>query len=95
MHEQWREQWAQYASFYLKMHGHDITLDHRSYRDQGLDIEPQVKLGKGVNEQEKRAQTKGEKGKSSSEVKGVDGEKSVTFFKKTPHKSRDLWKHCL
>ena len=45
LHEQWREQWAQYASFHLKMHGHDITLDHRSYRDQGLDIEPQVKLG--------------------------------------------------
>ncbi|MBY0273338.1 MAG: AAA family ATPase [Alphaproteobacteria bacterium] len=54
VHEVWREQWAQYASFHLKMHGFDITLDHRSYKDQGLDIEPQVKLGKGVNEQEKR-----------------------------------------
>jgi ATP-dependent exoDNAse (exonuclease V) alpha subunit len=53
-HEVWREQWAQYASFHLKMHGHDINLDHRSYKDQGLDIEPQVKLGKGVKEQEKR-----------------------------------------
>jgi ATP-dependent exoDNAse (exonuclease V) alpha subunit len=58
VHEVWREQWAQYASFHLKMHGHDITLDHRSYADQGLDIEPQVKLGKGVKEQEKRAQGK-------------------------------------
>ncbi len=58
VHEVWREQWAQYASFHLKMHGHDITLDHRSYEDQGLDIEPQVKLGKGVKEQEKRAKTK-------------------------------------
>ncbi len=54
VHEVWREQWAQYANFHLKMHGHDITLDHRSYKDQGLDIEPQVKLGKGVKEQEKR-----------------------------------------
>jgi Ti-type conjugative transfer relaxase TraA len=81
LHEQWREQWAQYASFHLKMHGHDITLDHRSYRDQGLDIEPQIKLGKGVNEQEKRAQTKGEtRGKASLEVKGAEGEKSVDSF---------------
>lgn len=81
VHEQWREQWAQYASFHLKMHGHDITLDHRSYRDQGLDIEPQVKLGKGVNEQEKRAQTKGEtKGKSSLEAKRAEGEKNVDSF---------------
>jgi Ti-type conjugative transfer relaxase TraA len=81
LHEQWREQWAQYASFYLKMHGHDITLDHRSYRDQGLDIEPQVKLGKGVNEQEKRAQTKEEMRRAaSSEAKGAEGEKSVDSF---------------
>ena len=79
LHEQWREQWAQYASFHLKMHGHDITLDHRSYKDQGLDIEPQVKLGKGVNEQEKRAQRKGE-GKATSEAKGADGEKNVDSF---------------
>lgn len=56
VHEVWREQWAQYANFHLKMHGHDITLDHRSYKEQGLDIEPQVKLGKGVKEQEKRGQ---------------------------------------
>lgn len=61
LHGEWREQWAQYASFYLKMHGHDIILDHRSYKDQGLDIEPQVKLGKGVKEQEKRGQGKSEK----------------------------------
>ncbi|MDZ4322910.1 MAG: AAA family ATPase, partial [Alphaproteobacteria bacterium] len=65
-HEGWREQWAQYASFYLKMHGFDITLDHRSYKDQGLDIEPQIKLGKGVNEQEKRAE--GIKGSSPSKT---------------------------
>ncbi len=56
LHENWREQWASYANFHLKMHGHDITLDHRSYKDQGLYIEPQVKLGKGVKEQEKRSQ---------------------------------------
>lgn len=58
VHEVWREQWAQYANFHLRMHGHDISLDHRSYKDQGLDIEPQVKLGKGVKEQEKRAKIK-------------------------------------
>jgi ATP-dependent exoDNAse (exonuclease V) alpha subunit len=63
IHEVWREQWAQYASFHLKMHGFDITLDHRSYKDQGLDIEPQIKLGKGVKEQEKRGKRIGEKGK--------------------------------
>ena len=75
VHEVWREQWAQYASFHLKMHGFDITLDHRSYKDQGLDIEPQIKLGKGVKEQEKRG--KGVRGKGKSgEVGESVGEES-------------------
>ena len=70
LHGEWREQWAQYASFHLKMHGHDITLDHRSYKDQGLDIEPQVKLGKGVKEQEKRGQGKSEKAEDLDSSEG-------------------------
>ncbi len=80
VHEVWREQWAQYASFYLKMHGFDITLDHRSYKDQGLDIEPQVKLGKGVNEQEKRAD--GIEGRSSSKTQenSPENEKDIGGF---------------
>jgi ATP-dependent exoDNAse (exonuclease V) alpha subunit len=75
VHEVWREQWAQYASFHLKMHGFDITLDHRSYKDQGLDIEPQIKLGKGVKEQEKRGKKFEEKGKSG-EIRESVGEKA-------------------
>lgn len=78
LHEQWREQWAQYASFHLKMHGHDITLDHRSYEEQGLDIEPQVKLGKGVKEQERRAQSKRDRGEDTPlEAKGLKREQSL------------------
>ena len=73
VHEVWREQWAQYASFHLKMHGYDITLDHRSYKDQGIDIEPQLKLGKGVKEQEKRARLKEERGKRENRAKGGEG----------------------
>ncbi|MBX9785696.1 MAG: AAA family ATPase [Alphaproteobacteria bacterium] len=88
-HEVWREQWAQYASFYLKMHGFDITLDHRSYKDQGLDIEPQVKLGKGVNEQEKRAE--GIEGRSSlkTQENSSENEKDMGgFVEATPTTKR-------
>jgi Ti-type conjugative transfer relaxase TraA len=77
VHEVWREQWAQYASFHLKMHGFDITLDHRSYKDQGLDIEPQVKLGKGVNEQEKRAD-------------GIEGRSSSNTQENSPENEKDI-----
>ncbi|MBY0273668.1 MAG: AAA family ATPase [Alphaproteobacteria bacterium] len=89
IHEVWREQWAQYASFHLKMYGFDITLDHRSYKDQGLDIEPQIKLGKGVNEQEKRAE--GIEGRSSSKTQenSPENEKDIGgFVEATPATKR-------
>jgi len=93
LHAGWREQWAQYATFHLKMHGHDITLDHRSYHDQGLDIEPQVKLGKGVKEQEKRAQSR--QGVERAEVgdaleRGRDGEGGETEIRINQEKSLSL-----
>jgi Ti-type conjugative transfer relaxase TraA len=41
----WREQWAAYQNFHLRMHGHSVQVDHRSYKDQGIRIEPTNKLG--------------------------------------------------
>ena len=35
-----REQWAQEASMALKKAGYDITLDHRSYKEQGIAKKP-------------------------------------------------------
>jgi Ti-type conjugative transfer relaxase TraA len=51
----WREQWAAYANFHLRMHGFEQTLDHRSHKERGIDIEPQTKLGRNVQEIERRA----------------------------------------
>ena len=51
-----REQWAAYSNFHLKLHGHDVQIDHRSYAKQGIALEPQVKLGRGVQEMESRLQ---------------------------------------
>jgi Ti-type conjugative transfer relaxase TraA len=36
-----REQLASYTNFHLKLHGHDIRIDHRSYAERGIDIESQ------------------------------------------------------
>ena len=49
-----REQWAAYANFHLKLHGHDVRIDHRSYADQGIDIAPQPKLARNVKTMEDR-----------------------------------------
>lgn len=51
-----REQWASYSNFHLKLNGHDIQIDHRSYKKQGIEIEPQPKRGRGISEQEERIQ---------------------------------------
>ncbi|MBY0501031.1 MAG: AAA family ATPase [Alphaproteobacteria bacterium] len=51
-----REQWANYSNFHLKLNGHDIQIDHRSYKEQGIEMEAQPKRGRGTIEQEKRIQ---------------------------------------
>ena len=49
-HATLREQWAHCQNFHLKMHDFDVRVDHRSYEELGVDLEPQVKLGKNVKE---------------------------------------------
>jgi len=42
----WREKWAEYANFHLKLHQHNIRIDHRSYKDQGIDLIPTIHQGR-------------------------------------------------
>jgi len=51
---EWREQLAAYTNFHLHLHGHQSRVDHRSYAEQGLDIEAQPKLSRSVKETEAR-----------------------------------------
>ncbi|MBX9620777.1 MAG: MobA/MobL family protein [Alphaproteobacteria bacterium] len=51
-----RVKWEEYSNFHLKLHGHEIQIDHRSNIERGIEMEPQPKLGRGVLEQEKRLQ---------------------------------------
>ena len=41
----WRERWASLANERLAEVGHDARIDHRSYADQSLALEPQNKIG--------------------------------------------------
>jgi len=43
--EKQREAWAEYANKYLALNGHDMRIDHRSYEEQGINLEPQYKIG--------------------------------------------------
>jgi Ti-type conjugative transfer relaxase TraA len=51
---QWREDWADVANKHLEKSGFDVRIDHRNYKDQGVDFVPQEKLGKNVQEMQKR-----------------------------------------
>jgi Ti-type conjugative transfer relaxase TraA len=42
---EWRERWASLANERLCELGHDIRIDHRSYQEQGIELEPQHKIG--------------------------------------------------
>ena len=47
---EWRERWADLANEHLLRAGHDVRIDHRSYREQGVALEPTSHLGKAVEE---------------------------------------------
>lgn len=51
-----RVKWEEYSNFHLKLHGHDIHIDHRSNKERGIEMESQPKLGRGVREFEERLQ---------------------------------------
>lgn len=42
---EWREEWAKAVNLELARTGHDQRIDHRSYAELGIDLEPQSKIG--------------------------------------------------
>ena len=45
LYEGVRERWATLANARLAEQGHDVRIDHRSYAEQGIALEPQHKIG--------------------------------------------------
>jgi Ti-type conjugative transfer relaxase TraA len=52
----WRESWADMANARLAELGHDTRIDHRSLRDQGIELEPQHKIGPAGARREDRGE---------------------------------------
>ena len=52
--EMWRSVWAEKTNIAYEMAGLDITVDHRSYERQGLDLIPTIHEGKAVTIAEKK-----------------------------------------
>ncbi len=52
----WRERWAELANARLAELDHDMRIDHRSYADQGIALEPQNKIGPAGARREQRGE---------------------------------------
>jgi Ti-type conjugative transfer relaxase TraA len=46
----WREQWSVHANRALEREGHEERIDHRSYAERGIDLMPQPKLYRHVDD---------------------------------------------
>ena len=51
--EQWRERWASHVTERLAELDIDAQIDHRSLKDQGIDLEPQNKIGPAASRMER------------------------------------------
>lgn len=51
--KKWREEWAKDTNGILKHFGHDVKVDHRSLKEQGIDRLPQTHEGPKVRAMEK------------------------------------------
>lgn len=54
--ERWREAWADKANERLAALGHDARIDHRSLEAQGIDLEPQHKIGPAGQRRDERGE---------------------------------------
>lgn len=50
----WRAQWAEYVNRHLQQQGIDRRIDHRSYKEQGIDLVPGIHQGKAVSDMARR-----------------------------------------
>lgn len=58
--EELREQYAQYQNAALKEHGHEVRVDHRSYKDRNVqEVDPQPKRNRAISQMSERGQMTG------------------------------------
>src|SRR5229473_3247856 len=54
--KEWRERWADLTNEHLLRAGLDVRIDQRSYKEQGIKLEPTSHLGKAVEEMAARGE---------------------------------------
>jgi Ti-type conjugative transfer relaxase TraA len=72
----WRERWAALANERLVEFGHDIKIDHRSYAEQDIGVEPQNKIGPAGARREARGED-AERAAEHEELARRNGERII------------------
>jgi Ti-type conjugative transfer relaxase TraA len=73
--EHWREAWAEHVNVRLAELDHDIRIDHRSLKDQGIDLEPQFKIGPAAARSEARGGRASERADQHRDIARRNGER--------------------
>lgn len=76
--EQWREQWANHANKALERSGSIERIDHRSYKNQGIDQVPTIHLGKTASELQKKG-IENERAEINRQIKELNEEKVIAL----------------
>ena len=72
----WRERWASLANERLAELGHDVRIDHRSHVEQGIELEPQNKIGPAGMRREHRGE-QAERAAEHVEIGRRNGERII------------------
>ena len=96
--EEWREAWARLVNETLHNKGINAAIDHRSYRDRGIDIIPQIHEGPRVRQMEKKGvrTSKGDTNRLIQNInKGIKSlqEKLKNIIEAVAEISRELREH--
>lgn len=82
--ERWRERWAELQNYSLELSGVAERVDHRSFKRQGLEREPEFKQGPAVTAMERRAERQASReGRSYQPVTTVGSHNAAMKEKRT------------
>ncbi|MGB8843357.1 MAG: Ti-type conjugative transfer relaxase TraA [Aliidongia sp.] len=73
---EWRERWASLANERLAELGLDVRIDHRSHAGQGIELEPQNKIGPAGARREDRGE-EAERAEDHAEIARRNGERII------------------
>jgi len=75
---EWREDWADKTNRMLERKGLEIRIDHRSYKEQGIDREPTIHMGAEATALERRG-IRTERGDINREIQRRNAERAVNL----------------